>query len=296
MNTPHDQDFEALLKEYEAEFDRYRQLPEAGPSRELDIAIMAKAREAVAKPKPHRARWLVPLASVASLALAAGIGWRTFQADRVEQAATVERAAASADEQIVEFEWIDLPNRDAERKEMANSPPLPAPAAGAPVVAAAPPPPAPPPPAESMPEELAKQAPIVASEAVAPAASVPTADPFPASPAKSAEREFTEPHVAADHAVMAEPPETTNRVAQFKPGAPTDALRAENDADGSAATGALAKSDEKAKKVFEPEEWIARIRELRSGRRFHEVKKELAEFKKTYPNYPLPSDLEKLGR
>ncbi|AVP97815.1 hypothetical protein C7S18_11675 [Ahniella affigens] len=288
MNTPHDQDFEALLKEYEAEFARYQKLPAAEPSRELDIAIMAKAREAVAKPKAKRSRWLVPLASVASLALAAGIGWRTIQGERRDQVAAIEQTAAKQDEVIVEFEWIDLPNRDAERKEMANSPPMPPAAAPLPAPAVAAPPP-PPPPAE--PPPIAETATSQPADLLADAATAPASDDGLARSSARAEREFAEPHVAQDHAVMAEPPESSNRAAGYTGGALSGPGQASPDN-----APAPSKQDAKPKKILEPEEWIEQIRGLRSVRRFHEVKKELAEFKKTYPNYPLPSDLEKQGR
>lgn len=288
MNTPHDQDFDALLKEYEAELERYQKLPSVEPARELDIAIMAKAREAVAKPKPKRSRWLVPLASVASLALAAGIGWRTYQGERRDQAVAIEQSAAKQDEVIVEFEWIDLPNRDAERKEMANSPPLPSAAPMAAPAAAAPPPPPPPPPAE--PKSIAETATAQPTDALADSAGASASDDGPAVAGARAERGFAEPHVATDHAVMAEPPESSKRIAISG-----SAVAAPGQASAEAASS-LNQQEAKPEKVFEPEEWIERIRGLKSVRRFHEVKKELAEFKKTYPNYPLPSDLEKQGR
>lgn len=290
MNTPHDQDFDALLKEYEAEFARYQKLPAAEPSRELDVAILAKSREAVAKPKPKRSRWLVPLASVASLALAAGIGWRSYQGERREQLAAIEHTAAKKDEEIVEFEWIDLPNRDAERKEMANSPPLPPAAAPMPAPATAAPPPPPPPAPPKVLEQVAEAPESQPTDALADGAVAQSSDNGPALAGSRAERDFAEPHIAADHAVMAEPPESANRTGY--PGAAGSSPRQ------AAAEGASTaeKPNSKAKKILEPEEWIEQIRGLRSVRRFHEVKKELAEFKKTYPNYPLPSDLEKLAR
>lgn len=295
MNTPHDPDFEALLKDYQAEFERYRQLPAAEPARELDIAIMAKAREAVAKPKRARARWLVPLASVASLALAAGIGWRAYQGERHEQMATVEQAAASKADEIVEFEWIDLPNRDAERKEMANSPPLPPPAAPAPAPAASAPPPPPPPP-ETIAKVLADAAQPEPTDTTSEMAMAPTRQAAAASPRAQAERDFAEPHVAADHADMAEPPESSKRALSLSGTVAPGANAAGASAPASEEALEQSREAKKPKKILEPEDWIERIRELRSYRRFHEVKKELAEFRKTYPNYPLPKDLENAAR
>ena len=73
MNAPRDPELDDLLAESDDLFAQYRALPKSEPPRELDIAILAKAREAVARPrKPSPLRWMVPLASVATLALAAG--------------------------------------------------------------------------------------------------------------------------------------------------------------------------------------------------------------------------------
>lgn len=41
-----------------------------------------------------------------------------------------------------------------------------------------------------------------------------------------------------------------------------------------------------------PEQWLARIRKLKQQGKLDEARKELAAFKKRYPAYPLPKDME----
>lgn len=287
MNTPHDPDFDRLLEGSEDLLARYRALPAVEPPRELDVAILAKAREAVARPKPNRLRWLVPVASVATVALAAGIGWKVFHA---EQQATSRQAAGESarEEQIVEFELLDLPNRDAERKELANSPPLPQepakPAAPAPALSA---PPAPAPAAAALPEPFVADA-VPAETAEQRAQEAPGK--------RASEKPFMEPHLRADHAGLSQPPEADRRKAEVSASRAGNlgVTGADADADGNELPGAAAKSN--AAEILEPEEWIGKIRDLQVRRRFTEVRKELAAFRQTYPNYPLPDDLAKLAR
>jgi hypothetical protein len=54
--------------------------------------------------------------------------------------------------------------------------------------------------------------------------------------------------------------------------------------------GAL--KDKTSEKNLTPEESLERIKRLKGEGKLDEVKKELAVFKKRYPDYPLPKDLE----
>ncbi len=281
MNAPRDPELDDLLAESDDLFAQYRALPKSEPPRELDIAILAKAREAVARPrKPSPLRWMVPLASVATLALAAGIGWRVLDAEQRTQVAAEGRASAK-EEQIVEFELLDVPNRDAERREMANSPP---------------PPPPPPAPAAAVPPPVQKVA-AMPAEAVA---EPEMADAFIAERQKSDEvaqprqtgRDYAEPHLRADHSAPGAPPESDKRKAEMSVGQSAAGSRAASPA----AENELAKDQDAAPEVLEPEEWIQKIRDLQLRRRFNEVRKEITEFRKTYPNYPLPDDLARQYR
>jgi hypothetical protein len=53
--------------------------------------------------------------------------------------------------------------------------------------------------------------------------------------------------------------------------------------------GAAAVSAEQ--KVRTPEEWVADLRRLKAAGRTDEFAKDLAEFRKRYPDYKLPADL-----
>lgn len=290
MNTPRDPDFDRLLDDAEDLVARYRALPAVEPPRELDVAILARAREAVARPKPNRWRWLVPVASAATVALAAGIGWKVFHAE--QRAAVRETAAGESarEEQIVEFELLDLPNRDAERKEMANSPPMPAepakPSAPAPAVAA-------PPPAAAT---AAVPEPFSADAAPTDNAEVRLQESAAKREKATAAQPFMEPHLRADHAGLSQPPEADRRQAEVS--ASQARQRQLGAAGADAAANELSRESAKsnAGEILEPEEWIGKIRDLQVRRRFSEVRKELAAFRATYPNYPLPDDLAKLGR
>ncbi len=51
-------------------------------------------------------------------------------------------------------------------------------------------------------------------------------------------------------------------------------------------------SEQRARTVLPPDQWLKRIEELRQNGKFAEVKTELAEFRKHYPDYPLPAALK----
>jgi len=286
MNTPRDPDFDDLMDSADHLFARYKSLPNVEPPRELDIAILAKAREAVARPRPNRLRWLVPLASVATLALAAGLGWRVFEAEQRNAASAPTSAPNAANEEhIIEFELLDLPNRDAERKEMANSPPEPVTtqraekAPTAPVAAMVPPAAASAPMPEAMPDPMpADAAPGLVDDQTREQQAAPLL--------KS--RDYSEPHRQADHAGLSQPPEADRRKAAGmgigQSGSSKSGTEQSNDL-------AAAKADSDAEEILEPDEWIQKIRDLRIRRRFTDVRQELAEFRRTYPNYPVPADL-----
>ena len=78
-SSPADQaELAAMLAAHEGLLDRYRALPKREPPARLDAAILMSARRAVGQ--RARPRWWIPLASAASLVVAAGIGWRVHLA------------------------------------------------------------------------------------------------------------------------------------------------------------------------------------------------------------------------
>lgn len=55
--------------------------------------------------------------------------------------------------------------------------------------------------------------------------------------------------------------------------------------------GRALKKDEADKASLRPEDWLARIAKLKQEGKLEDAKKELAEFKKRYPDYPVPKAL-----
>jgi hypothetical protein len=51
------------------------------------------------------------------------------------------------------------------------------------------------------------------------------------------------------------------------------------------------KKDEADKASLRPKDWLARIKKLKQEGKLEDAKKELAEFKKRYPNHPVPKAL-----
>jgi hypothetical protein len=91
--------------------------------------------------------------------------------------------------------------------------------------------------------------------------------------------------------------------------APTpQSVRTEADT-GASVAGALSKpalsgvvgagksaSEQRARTVLPPDQWLKQIEGLRQDGKFAEVKTELAEFRKYYPDYPLPAALKPWGQ
>ena len=82
-------------REWQGVHDAYSRLPKREPSAALDAAILAAARQAVAKPSP-RPRWLLPLGSAAALIVAVGIGWRLREHAEEPWSDVASRAPAPA--------------------------------------------------------------------------------------------------------------------------------------------------------------------------------------------------------
>lgn len=306
--TPEDpQDLDAALA-------AYRRLPRAEPTAALDAAIRAHAQAALARrPRP---RWPVLFATAATLVLAASLGWRAWRAGLDQPAPLVQDAAmpaasaragapaaAGAARERADTETAPAPLRDlrerspdappkqlgnesadaasiatgafARAKAPAPEPPLPqafegAPAAPAPAPAAAPPPapPAPveesPAPAESAEAGLAKK-----TEAVVPDSE--SRGNVLAAPAAADGAE-------SDRAAAETPP----------PAAGLGAARA---------VSALGRDEPRRQAgAATAADALLPIRELlRQGRR-DEARVALAQWRRDWPDAPLPEDLQALLR
>jgi hypothetical protein len=254
----------------------YREDAQQMPSPAADAAILAAARRAVGagpqrRPLLLRQRWLTPLLAAATVAvIAIGIvrivppeeiaspGAERFRAPAPASAPTPAPATAPAAE------------------------PAPATAASAPAKAAA---------REDRPARL-KQRQVAREAADSGFVPAPPAAPAPPRSIAAALEATAERAPAARYEApaaapaAATPPPPALAAAQSAPSAP-------------AAAGAMVarKSlaapmpSQDASVTRDPVKWINAIRELRNAGRRDDVARELAEFKRRYPDYELPVDL-----
>jgi hypothetical protein len=296
MNTPmipQDDDIEALLAEDSELLKRYRALPQSEPGKHLDAAILGRATNAVRRPAA-RQRWLIPIASAASVVAAAGIGWRVHLAQQEEQAAGALAPAAKYD--VME---IDLQSGDQRRAlDTAVMPP------------------------QTQREQRA-------TGGVAPQAkSQPTLSEIISGPARDNGVVIDEPHTRADHAEPGRAPE--QRQSLPRPSSSDDALSTSQAPVAAAAAPAMEPDSETSKlegigvagsrmkrvdaeedesdgfgderrrsgedELLAPADWIDHIRNLISSRRTQQARDEVERFRAAYPSYRLPPDLRRYER
>jgi hypothetical protein len=307
MNTPlipGDDELEALLSEDSELLRRYRALPQSEPGKHLDSAILGRAGNAVRR-QSVRARWLVPVASAASIVAAAGIGWKVLTTQQQEQ-----QAAAGPEAKYEVFE-IDLQSSDRQRDmDAASMPPQSASKEAK---------------ADSAP--LEKSAPVVAEPR-------PSLSEIIQGPARDSGIIVDEPHTRTDHAVPGRAPEQRQPISDpygsgyagnaasgaLAPAAPPPAAAAaEADSESEQSLGRLqsrgerevrakrAAGDERARyaepaeiaddlPLYAPADWIEQIRDLVSARRLQDARSEIARFRAAYPSYRLPPDLRRYDR
>lgn len=305
MNTPllpGDEELERLLAEDSELIRRYRALPQSEPGKHLDAAILGRASNAVRR-NSVRARWLVPVASAASIVAAAGIGWKVLSTQQQEQ------QAAALPESKYEVLEIDLQGGDRQRSlDTASMPPQ----------AAAP----------AKPNESAAAA--KSSESVA--KSRPSLSEIIQGPARDSGIVVDEPHTRTDHAVPGRAPEQRQPISDpygtgfagnaapraMTPAAPPAPAA---DAESEQSLGRLESSgrrEQRAKRasdegllrdrlseqadgaddlpLYAPADWIELIRDLISARRQQDARSEIARFRAAYPSYRLPPDLRRYDR
>jgi hypothetical protein len=306
MNTPmrpSDDELEALLSEDSELIRRYRALPDSEPGKHLDAAILGRAANAVRKPS-LRPRWLIPVASAASVVAAAGIGWRVHQMQQQEDA----RVPAPAGRyEVLE---IDLQAGDRERAlDMAKMPPQPA--------------------AKPQEQPEAKARPSL-SEII----SGPARDNGVVVEQRARAPGFDELHTRTDHAEGGRTPERPGVAAQLGAAANADrAAAAPAPAPPPAmvdeeyrelqkreateppglglrdrrqrAQAADAYEREESRGVADPDDdiavlspadWIERIRTLIRIRRIGQARDEIRAFREVYPSYRLPRDIARYER
>lgn len=257
-----DRELDDLMRDYEAEVAAYQRLPQSEPTALLDRAILTKARAALAHAPPVRQRpprWIAMAASFAGVAIAAGVGWRVFEArqDDTVRAASVPAARDEA------FEVDVLPDQRHERGlDMAQLPPPPA--------------------APMAPEPKAFDGLARAREETASAAA-----PAAAAPAPVAQKSAPDPHARADHGGAGAVPERRQNLA-----APAAEAAAPMNAEALGAVSAEAERNS-GEVVTPPKTWLRRIRQLVRDRRYTEARAELYRFHTAYPDVVIPADLRR---
>jgi Meckel syndrome type 1 protein len=321
-----ERDFEAFLKEDDSQLAAlYRKLPQVEPDARVDAAVLAMAHRAlnpalVATPLPtaarRRARWLPALGAAAGIVLAAGVALRVgpqIWSDRSDHA-----AGAPADQlkdSVIQVRPLDAP---ATPPPPASPAPPPAPMAAAPAAAKAagelralkPADAEREPAAKTVRQEAATSAPALAAdrnamdtkelnkvENVAPQPGA--AHAFPGRARSQTEMDAVERKQAIAAGAWQTLPENTPKNAA--PDASPDAARnaAESGAAAPAATatvssGFATQREKKAEPAGTAEVLIEHIRrEIREHHR-EAAMRNLADFRRRYPDYMLPQDLRDL--
>jgi outer membrane biosynthesis protein TonB len=289
-----------------------------GPSPQLDARILAAARAATtASPTTRsrrlRPRWIAGMGIAATLVLAVGIAWRLRplpERPMASDAPTMESVV-----RIVEPAKPDAaPAADAAQPQVQ--------ARAVPVAA-----PMPPPPHERAPEPARKQAPPEPPVAFDEPAPMDTQAPPPAPPPPPARAVSPTPVAAAPAAATAQAPamappadkleaararedaRTLDRVevtGSVIPGSATQqAYRRDASGLDAAAAANAAAEDGVPRAVLDEEPpatadspqvrdaWLQRIRELLSAGETEAARNSLAEFRRRYPKYALPEDLQR---
>ncbi len=264
-----DREFETYIQGKSDLSKLYAGLPQVELPGHLDAAILAEAHRAVgARPGASRRRWVIPLSMVATLAVAVVIGL---------QLRYVLNGSPSLPEPQAE-----KPGVAAMDKKTAGAA---APALHKPEAQAF---------AKSPPEMSREQADVAQPAKKAAPGNAPGMGVLAESPAAPAESRAR----AAVAAPAAPEVSTTRRFAERQLNKPTESyapVQAAEEAPPSLQAQSEAKESLKgaAGGVFmHPQEWLARIKLLKKQGKVEDAEKELAAFRKRYPDYPIPKVLE----
>jgi len=239
---------------------RYRELPREEPPRHLDDAILAAARRAVhTRPAPlvvpsGRQRWYFPLAAAAIIVLAVAVTVHVEREQPAEDMLSSNTATAPA------------AAREAVPPAPAAEPAAPARAPSAPAGA---------PPSQrrfEMRDEARAQKPPPAPSSDERARNEAAPAVLQKAPTEQSAGAVMG-RVEAPKAVGAPPPQAAP-APEAKPAERTKA--------------AIATTRLAASAVQSPEQWLQGIADLRKQARHEEADKELAEFRKRYPDYKIP--------
>ncbi|HEY5993496.1 MAG TPA: hypothetical protein VIU46_02735 [Gallionellaceae bacterium] len=294
-----DSEFEAYLQGKSSLSDVYGGLPQAKLPDHLDAAILAEAHRAVgARPgaKPGRS-WVIPLSMAASLFVVVIIGMQlryllpgevSPQAPRSEQSGPENQKAElprEADKLVTLNKGMAAPVQAEQKPARAPegglldmAPAMPAPAA----------PPAPKKEAAAVQE--APQFRVSTSRPMAEQAAPAAEAPAPVVAEKVAQEEQAGKGAARMKAKSASSEADVDAYAPQP--APVEAIAAAPQAtpasEPQVAMGAVSMAN------LRPADWLSRIKQLKQQGKLDEARKELAAFKKRYPDYKLPKELGNL--
>ena len=248
----------------------YADAPQIEPPGHLDAAILAEAHRAVnARPgaRPKR-RWAIPLGLVASLFAVVMIGLQLphmlrepvpLQAPMEAKVAAAKDESAAAPELRAQNERMKILATDNTRSEIAGN----------------------------------KPAPVAAEAYVQPAAPMAAAPaPVPAMAAKRLEmRESAEIQGAGVFSKGKSSADVGGSNINDALEQPAPAAR------GIAASAPVQleraiKNDGADEASLRPEDWLTRIKKLKQEGKQEQAKRELAAFRKRYPDYPVPAALD----
>lgn len=281
-----DREFETYIEGKSELSHLYRDVSQAEPPEHLDAAILAQAHRAVgARPgAPRKRRWVMPLSMVASVFVAVMIGLQLpelLKEPAVRQMATQDRVD------------VPVPDRAAAAKPAPQErKPAPAPITPAETSAA----PAPAVPRGAVPVQ--RFAPEMKAEAkVAPAAAASVAAPVvPEKPVAAREGAGERPAFESESTRVAKRKKSDVRMEdtageRFAPAAPAAAPAPMAEAISEPVQAAPVPQAVGAASVS-PEDWLTRIKRLKQEGRLDDAARELAGFRKRYPDYPVPRELQ----
>jgi hypothetical protein len=277
-----DKEFEKYLQGKSALSQLYADMPEVEAPGHLDAAILAEAHRAVnARPgaKPGR-RWTLPLGLVASLFVAVMIGLQLpymLKDAASPQQQKADRAAAMMDKSMAERsasmpeDQLKIQQTLQAKAKSENMRGTPAPA--------------------ELQESIAAESKALRSRLVAPAAPVAAPSPAEAGPAA--------PMVSSGAAQSrtAGAFEKEKKTAGQVKDSVSDALEEREPVAAKMAAPLPAQlkpalKDEAAETNPNAKDWLVRIKRLKAEGKLDVAKKELAAFKKRYPDYIVPEALE----
>ena len=290
-----DREFEKYLEAKSDLSKLYADLPEVDVPRHLDAAILAEAHRAVnSRPggKPKR-RWVIPLSMAASLFVVVMAGLQLpymLQGAAKPQQAVEEKKAALLDKNMAKPDFtepegirikqlaaVQTARSNIESTPVKASPGVAEPTAAMPKTA----------PAAKAAPQAADSVSDIASPAVV---SSPPAKDVRRLDLQEREDHFSRARQFKEKKASAQTEASVPGELEQRPASPTGQIFAQPAKHHLVEEKSLKKELTDANLL--PEEWLKRILKLKQEGKVEDFDRELAEFKKRYPNFTVPRDIE----